>query len=439
MAQTTTHGTDLLRPFVTNHFPKAQTTDASSLDQIAADLSTIIFPNTTYTDAENAEVRKWMNSSTAYSAEASKQTQAFQQLNGHLSTRTTILGAKPSPADVAIYANLAPQVSGWTLEQRTGEQGYHHIIRYIDFLQNSSVFNLNLDEKEKVAIDLNDIKFVPQPRDPKEEKERKKKEKAAATDAAAEKSSSRGQKKDSKPGEASLPVRTSKKEKAPKQPKAQPAAAEAKPLSPALIDLRVGHILRAVAHPNADSLYVSTIACGDAPEADHTSLDEATGQTVRTVCSGLNGLIPLAAMQDRKVVVVCNLKPVTMRGVKSAAMVLAASPRPVPGEEDAGGHGGPVELVEVPAESKAGEKVSFEGYDGAPEGVLNPKKKIWESCQVGFTTTEAGEVALEEEKVVGLGGKADGETKAPLTGIKKLITASGGVCKVPSLKGAVVR
>jgi hypothetical protein len=79
-------------------------------------------------------------------------------------------------------------------------------------------------------------------------------------------------------------------------------------------------------------------------------------------------------MQGRKVVVVCNLKPVKMRGIKSSAMVLAASPRLKEGEEDH--HAGPVELVTPPADGKAGERVFFEGWKGEPEGVLNPKKKV---------------------------------------------------------------
>ena len=34
----------------------------------------------------------------------------------------------------------------------------------------------------------------------------------------------------------------------------------------------------------------------------------------RTVVSGLAGLVPLEELQNRKVVMVCNLKPVNMRG-----------------------------------------------------------------------------------------------------------------------------
>jgi aminoacyl tRNA synthase complex-interacting multifunctional protein 1 len=202
-----------------------------------------------------------------------------------------------------------------------------------------------------------------------------------------------------------------------------------KPLSPSLIDLRVGHILKAETHPNADSLFVSTIACGDAPGTDNTS--EYEGQIVRTVCSGLNGLIPLAEMQNRKIVAVCNLKPVTMRGVKSCAMVLAASPKVAEGEDS---HKGPVELVNPPADAKAGDRVFFEGWEGEPEAVLNPKKKIWETIQPGFTTTDALEVGFNVEEVPQLSG--EGADKK--TGVAKLKTAAG-LCSVTTLKGAVVR
>jgi aminoacyl tRNA synthase complex-interacting multifunctional protein 1 len=136
-------------------------------------------------------------------------------------------------------------------------------------------------------------------------------------------------------------------------------------------------------------------------------------------------------MQNRKIVAVCNLKPVTMRGVKSCAMVLAASPRVTEGEDN---HKGPVELVNPPAESKAGDRVFFEGWEGEPEAVLNPKKKIWESMQPGFTTTDGLEVGFDVEAVPQLSG--EGADKK--TGVGKLRTAAG-LCTVSTLKGATVR
>ena len=225
------------------------------------------------------------------------------------------------------------------------------------------------------------------------------------------------------------PASKPKKEKAPKQPK--PAATPTYPLSPALLDLRVGHILRCVTHPNADSLLVSTVAMGDPEGAEHTHADEETGKVVRTVCSGLNGLVPLAEMQDRKVVVVANLKPVTMRGIKSAAMVLAASPKM---EDGADPHAADrvIELVQVPEGSEAGEKVYFEGYeygeDKGPEKQLNPKKKQWEIIQPGFFTSEECVVGFDAAASEGVqGGKGD------------LVVEGRGRCTVKSLKGAVVR
>ena len=233
------------------------------------------------------------------------------------------------------------------------------------------------------------------------------------------------------PADAAANPPTKKKEKAPKQPKPPKAAPAAAPLSPALLDLRVGHILRAINHPNADSLYVSTIAMGDPEGAEHTQVDEETGKVVRTVCSGLNGLVPLAQMQDRRIIVVANLKPVNMRSIKSAAMVLAASP---PAEEGADPHAADrvVELVSPPDGSEAGDKVYFEGWpygEGkGPEKQLNPKKKQWEGIQPGFFTSEELTVGFDAGK-----SEVEGDEKG------MLVVEGKGKCTVKSLKGAVVR
>ncbi|KAE8352842.1 hypothetical protein BDV28DRAFT_134361 [Aspergillus coremiiformis] len=425
-------------------YPAAVSPDATETDLLT--VSPKIFPQTTFSVPEEADIKQWLGTTSGLQGALTKDdksiiTNILGQLNGHLATRTTILGSKPSVADIAVYALLAPVVEKWSPEERTGEQGYHHIVRHIDFVQNSRLFALQIPEEEKIAIDVNDVRFVPKPVDPKEEKERKKKEKAAAQNAspAAEGKPlvvGKGKPEAAKAAEAPAAgqpegkPKKEKKEKKEKQPKAKPAPAPAAPPSPCAIDLRVGHILRAINHPNADSLYVSTIDCGDAPGTDNTSLDEATGKTVRTVCSGLNGLVPLEEMQGRKIVAVCNLKPVTMRGIKSAAMVLAASPRVAEGEDS---HAGPVELVTPPADAPAGSRVYFEGWnDAEPEKVLNPKKKVWETYQPGFTTTENLEVAFDVSAVP----VVQGQEGKPALG--KLVT-QGGLCTVKSLKGATVR
>lgn len=446
------HIDDKVKSLIEKSYPQAQ--DAG---EDAQKLSLAAFPSVEYSPTDKTEIEQWLITSShiaSPSEDSAKTAERLSSLNTHLSTRSTLLGSKPSIADVGMFARLAPIVKDWSPEQRTGEQGYHHIVRHLDFVQNAPLFGLSLSEDEKIKVNQDEVIAPVKTFDAKAEKEKKKKEKAAAAAAGADTAAASGgtistaasadtqaEGKKSKKQEAkdlgdkvgdavaaNVPgVKKEKKEKAPKQPKPQKNAPVEKPLSPALIDLRVGHILKAVNHPNADSLYVSTIACGDAPGTDNTS--EYEGKIVRTVCSGLNGLVPLEEMQGRKIVAVCNLKPVTMRGIKSAAMVLAASPRLAPGEEDH--HGGPVELVNPPADAEAGERVYFEGWEGEPEAVLNPKKKVWDYCQTGFTTTEGKEVAFDPKAVEQLKGS---EKKDVAT-----LKTRQGVCTVKSLTGATVR
>ncbi|KAL6796765.1 nucleic acid-binding protein [Trichoderma sp. SZMC 28012] len=391
-----------------------------------------------YSATEEAEIQQWLTTSERLKSSDNK-SEILETLNGHLSSRTTLLGSKPSKADVAIYETLAPLVAKWTPEERTGEKGLPHIVRHIDFVQNAAVFGLDLKDDQKVKVDQEEVLYVKPPVDAKAEKERLKKEKAAAAAAGgqatlADRTKEKAKEVKEKAKEVVAEAKGTaaaaaggdkpKKEKKEKAPKPQKAPAAAAPLSPSLIDLRVGHILKAINHPDADSLFVSTIAMGDPAGEDTT---EYEGQICRTVCSGLNGLIPLEEMQGRKVVVVANLKPVKMRGIKSCAMVLAASPKVKEGEVD--DHKGPVELVTPPEGAKAGERVYFEGWKGEPEGVLNPKKKIWETFQPGFTTTDNLEAAFDASVVEVLGK----------TGVGKLVTESGGVCTVKSLANATVR
>ncbi|KAJ1333455.1 aminoacyl tRNA synthase complex-interacting multifunctional protein 1 [Microdochium nivale] len=401
--------------------------------------------------AEETEVKQWLTTAERLKASPSD-TSILDKLNTHLSSRTTLLGTAPSKADTAIYESLAPVVKSWSPEQRTGQNGHPHIVRHLDFVQNSSVFNLKVADSDKINVDHDEILYVKPPVDAKAEKERLKKEKAAAAAAAApaggdatlvdrtvaaagaaveavkgaavQAGETVAAAAAGVTGEAGAP-KQQKKEKKEKAPKPQKAPAVAAPPAPSLIDLRVGHILKAIKHPEADSLYVSTIAMGDKEGTDDTEVYE--GQVCRTVCSGLNGLVPLEEMQGRKVVVVANLKPVKMRGIKSCAMVLAASPKLKEGEAD--DHKGPVELATPPADAKAGERVCFDGWRGEPEGVLNPKKKIWETFQPGFTTNDNLEVVFDG-KFVKEAGKEE---------VGKLTTASGGVCTVKTLKGATVR
>lgn len=159
------------------------------------------------------------------------------------------------------------------------------------------------------------------------------------------------------------------------------------------LDIRVGLITKVEKHPDADSLYVEEIDVGEAAP--------------RTVVSGLVKYIPLEEMQNRKVCVLCNLKPATMRGIKSHAMVLAASDS----------EHTKVELVEPPKDAAVGERVKFEGFGGEADEVLNPKKKVWETLQVDLGT---GPDLVARFKDLPF-------------------TTSAGVCKVSSIANGSIR
>ncbi|XP_071724597.1 uncharacterized protein [Rutidosis leptorrhynchoides] len=136
------------------------------------------------------------------------------------------------------------------------------------------------------------------------------------------------------------------------------------------LDLRVGKILKAWRHEEADSLYVEEIDIGE-PEP-------------RIICSGLVKYIPLDDLQDKSVVVLANLKPRNMRGVKSYGMLMAAS--------DASHEN--VELLEPPVGSVPGERIWFGTEDEKeklPEAASAnqiAKKKIWEQVQPHLATTD---------------------------------------------------
>ncbi|KAI1103102.1 nucleic acid-binding protein [Jackrogersella minutella] len=403
------------------------------------------FESQKLTSTEETEVQQWITTSERLKSSPSD-TSILDKLNSHLTSRTTLLGTKPSKADVAIYESLAPTVKSWTPEQRTGEKGHPHILRHLDFVQNSGVFGLNVNDAEKVKVDLDEVLYVKPPVDAKAEKERLKKEKAAAAAAAAAAGGAGGatttlvdrtkvaaetvkdaavEAKDKAAAAVGAATEKPKKEKKEKAPKPQKAPAAPKVVSPNSIEIRAGHILKAIKHPEADSLFVSTIAMGDAPGTEDTT--EYEGQVCRTICSGLNGVVPLEEMQNRRVVLVANLKPVKMRGIKSSGMVLCASPRLKEGEVD--DHKGPFELLSPPPDVKIGERLFFQGFEGEPDGILNPKKKIWETFSPGFTTTENLEVVYDSRYI----------KDAAKEEVGKLVSASGGVCTVTSLKNAPVR
>merc|ERR1711916_83835 len=128
----------------------------------------------------------------------------------------------------------------------------------------------------------------------------------------------------------------------------------------------------------------------------------------RTVVSGLVKYVPLDQLENSLVLVLCNMKPANMRGIKSHAMVLAAS----------NADHTSVELVRPPEGTPVGEVVEVPGFEHAVKGdadeQMNPKKKIFETVQPHLATNDALEATYKDAA----------------------FTVSTGTCKVASLTGA---
>lgn len=320
----------------------------------------------------------------------------FVILNNNLRSKTYILGNELDDVDLEVFKTVKPEIKKWVDSNDVKVIGDNrHIIRWGDLIQNLT----NDDDKFVVpSVEL--------PREVKEKKKETKKEDDKETTPKKTKETKpeqKEQKNNKEPSEEEKKARAEAK-KAAKAAKAkanaEKAAAEKaaqQPPNPSMIDFKVGFIQKAIKHPNADSLYVSTIDVGE--------------EEPRTICSGLVNYIPLEDMQERYVVIVANLKPVAMRGIKSAGMVLCASTE------------GKVEFVEPPQGSKPGDKLFFQDFNGEPEKQLNPKKKIFETVQPLFSTTEEFKVTYTEEG------------KEP----KYLVNGNGDFCKNSTIVKADVK
>ncbi|EUC60261.1 tRNA-binding domain protein, putative, partial [Rhizoctonia solani AG-3 Rhs1AP] len=345
-------------------------------------------------------------------------------LDTEISSRTYLVANSVSPADLALYATLHPTLSALPTQTHYTRPS---LTRYIDHIQNLPALRAS-----SVAPQLIDFKIDEAPKpERKAPPAKEKKPKAEGAPAAGDdKKKAKDDKKKEKgpapvdppaataPGDASfaeVAAPAGKKEKAPKgegkkggEGKKDKPAGEKKPAAaaadsgdpvPSMIDLRVGKIVHVEKHPDADG-FKSTWGEPEGP---------------RTVVSGLVNYIPIEQMRDRSLIAVCNLKPASMRGVKSFAMVLCAT------HKDGKDHG--IEIVNPPEGSKPGDRVYFEGekFAGAqPLSQLNPKKKIFETIQPGFTTLESRECAWVD----------------PVTKSVHRIVSERGACAAPSFVGA---
>ncbi|KAI8081576.1 uncharacterized protein BX664DRAFT_285692 [Halteromyces radiatus] len=320
---------------------------------------------------EQTQVEDWLSfivSSLRSAAKKDVIAHMENKLNSHLNFATFFVANRLTVVDIVIFGIL----HAYTRNMKVAS--VPNVMRWFDLVQHLIIENnSNLAEVfPLVSIDLND---VPEPAPPKKDDKKgdKKDEKKdnKKDNKKDDKKNDKKEKKDAtadgdKKGEAKDGKKKEKKEKKEKKPAAAPVESDQPTVS--RLDIRVGYIRSCKKHEGADSLYVEEIDLGDG-EGEY-----------RTIVSGLVKWYPLEEMQNRWVICLANLKPASMRGIKSQGMVLCAS------DPD----GTKVELLSPVDTSKVkpGDRVYFEGMEGEPEKVLNPKKKYWETVQPDFKTKD---------------------------------------------------
>lgn len=75
------------------------------------------------------------------------------------------------------------------------------------------------------------------------------------------------------------------------------------------MDIRIARVLEVIEHPDADKLYILTID---------------TGGKAKKIVAGIRKYYSKEELTGRYIVIIDNIQPVTIRGIVSEAMLLAA-------------------------------------------------------------------------------------------------------------------
>lgn len=142
------------------------------------------------------------------------------------------------------------------------------------------------------------------------------------------------------------------KAKKPKAPKAHAVDHDQPEITK--LDIRVGKIVKVYKHETADKLYCEEIDVGE--------------EAPRHIASGLVYHYSLEEMQDRRVLVLCNLKPRNLVGFRSHGMVMCAAVPLEGGKEK-------VVFVTPPESANIGERITFENLTGEPFTPAQVEKK----------------------------------------------------------------
>ncbi|KAF7024374.1 hypothetical protein CFC21_036745 [Triticum aestivum] len=304
------------------------------------------------------EVKKWVEFSSNFVLTDGEQHALLGNLNQHLSQMSVLLaGFKPSAADIIVFATVHVFMCHLSDSEL---QKYPNILRWMDYIQHPKKADKGDGEpNSKKAVAGQKV--------------------ADKSDGAADSKKAAGEIPGDKANPTSAknnkPSGDKKKVQEKTAGKATEAAADKAPqksaekdseCSVSILNIQVGVIRKAWKHPSADSLLVEEIDLGDG--------------NVRQVVSGLAKFFSPDELVNRHVVLITNVKPGKLRDVMSAGLVLCASNKDHT----------VVEPLIPPEGAKLGERISFAGFDGKPEDVLNPKKKQLDKITPHLRTDENG-------------------------------------------------
>lgn len=317
-------------------------------------------------DLEAAQVQQWLSFCVS-----AKGADMAKGVDAGLLHSTHLAGNHLTAADLAVYEVVHPTMAS------TKGKGYTNLTRWFEYLQYCEGVCGVLPE-----VQIGTTFFVPQivagagakKSAPKEDKkaakqaapEAKKAEKPAAAE---------GELSDMQAKQLAKKKAKEDAKKASKEGKEGKEAAPAKEAKKATGDWNVSHlniivgtIVKAWEHPDSDKLWCEEIDCGEA-------------QT-RQIASGLRKYYPeQSGLQDRKVLVLANLKPKKLGGFPSNGMVLCAS----------NSDKSKTIFVEVPEGVPNGERVSFAGFDGEPATPQQmDKKKVFEAVAPTLVVADDG-------------------------------------------------
>lgn len=153
------------------------------------------------------------------------------------------------------------------------------------------------------------------------------------------------------------------------------------------LDIRVGKIVKVSPHESANKLYCEEIDVGE--------------EIPRPIASGLVPYYTLEEMENRRVLVLCNLKPRSLVGFKSNGMVLCASTT-----DENGNH--KVEFIDPPSDAAIGSRII--GKDLELIEPLNvkqcDKQKAFQILATDLKVNEEGVVVWKDHPLVTIEGKS---------------------------------